>query len=93
MTNKDLGIREVNQNCIVNEYDVLIVGNSSGNITVKLVAANGTSQVFYFKNIGTGTMTITPDCLDTIDGDTTVALTRWDSLCTVDYAKTKWLKP
>jgi hypothetical protein len=93
MVNKDLGVRIVDNNCIVNEHDVLLICNSTVAFTVKLVKASGSSQVFFIKNINTGTVTILPDCTDTIDYYTSITLEQWEGICIVDYSSSKWLKP
>jgi len=92
MKNKDLGIRIVSNNTIVNENDVLIVCDSTEAFTIKLNKASGSSQVFFIKNINTGVITITPDCNDYIDYSTSATLNQWDCICLVDYANGKWVR-
>jgi len=92
MKNKDLGIRIVSNNTIVNENDVLIVCDSTEAFTIKLNKASGSSQVFFIKNIGSGEVTITPDCSDYIDYSIAISLNQWDCACIVDYTNGKWVK-
>ncbi len=92
MNNKDLGIRVVNGNTIVNESDVLIICNSTVAFTVKLTKASGSSQVFFIKNINSGAITVTPDCSDYIDYSTSLTVNQWDCICLVDYVNGKWVK-
>jgi hypothetical protein len=92
MNNKDLGLRIVDNNTIINENDVLIICNSTVAFTIKLIKASGSSQVFFIKNINTGVITITPDCNDYIDYSTTITLNQWDCICLVDYTNNKWVK-
>ena len=93
MANNRFGVREVNESIMINEKDVFIVCNTTKNIDVRLVTANGTLNFYYIKNIGTGVVSVLPDCVDTIDGATGDTLLQNDAICIVDFTKGKWIKP
>ena len=90
--NKDLGIRIVDNNIIMNERDVLLVCNSTVAFNVKLPRASGSGIIYFLKNINTGTITVLPDCVDTVDYYTSLTLFQWDGASIIDYAVGKWLK-
>jgi len=65
---------------------------ASGNFAVTLPAATGTGKVYVVKNVGTGTITLTPTGADTIDGETTIPMTtQYESVEVVDAASASWL--
>jgi hypothetical protein len=93
MSNNRFGVREVTESIMINEKDVFIVCNTTKNIDVRLVTANGTLNFYYVKNIGSGVVSIIPDCTDTIDGATGDTLLQYDAICLVDFSKGQWIKP
>ena len=93
MANNRFGVREVTNSITINEKDVFILCNTSSDITIRLVTANGTLNLYNIKNIGTGIVSIVPDCTDTIDGATGDTLLQYDAICLLDFVKGKWIKP
>ena len=53
-----------------------------GTFTVSLFSADGQAfgRLYKIKNIGSGTITIDCDGMDTIDGDPNITLAQWDSI-------------
>jgi len=62
-------------------YQDFMVECTSGTFAVTLLSAAGiTGQEFEVKNSGTGTITVTPDGSETIDGATTKLLVQYDAM-------------
>ena len=62
----------------------------NGTFTVTLPAATGSGRPLALKNIGTGTITITPDGTDTIDGFSSVYLYQRGGYGLIDGATGRW---
>jgi hypothetical protein len=71
--------------------DAQEICNSASAIICNLPAATGTNRVLGIKNIGAGTVTITPNGSDTIDGNSTQYLMQYESMSLLDYAVGVWL--
>jgi hypothetical protein len=63
---------------------------ASGTFAVNLPAATGTGKVYHIKNIGVGTITVTPNGSDKIDGDSSKTLSQYTSIMLVDGAAAAW---
>lgn len=73
------------------EDDDVIVCDKSSALTITLPEATGSGRRYIIKNINTGIVTVDGDGSDTIDGETTQALSQWSSMQVVDYAANKWV--
>lgn len=62
----------------------------NGTFAVTLPAATGSGDLFLVKNIGSGTVTITPDGSDTIDGLGSYALVGLERVVVLDGAAGNW---
>ena len=72
-------------------YQDFMVECTSGTFAVTLLSAAGiTGQEFEVKNSGTGTITVTPDGSETIDGAATVVLAQYDAVKVMSNG-TNWI--
>lgn len=70
--------------------DDLIVCNGSGIITITLPGATGSGKAITIKNIGGARAVIDGNSTDTVDGDLTQTLYRWESVTVTDYTTGAW---
>ena len=70
--------------------DEVLVCNKGTAMTVTLIAATGTEQRFYIKNIGAGVVTVARAGSDTIDGETSQTVSQYDCLELIDRAAGVW---
>ena len=73
-----------------NDEDV-IVFNSATAIAFTLLPSKGDGREFILKNIGAGAVTLTPYGDDTIDDNSTFALSDNESISIIDYSEETWL--
>lgn len=73
------------------EDDDLIVCSSATPFTLTLLPATGSGRVLNVKNINTGLVTVDGSGGDTIDGETTQVITRYDNIQICDYALGLWI--
>lgn len=71
--------------------DHVLVCNKGTAMTINLPAATGTGRDLVIKNIGAGVVTVDGDGAETIDGETTQALSQWDSMTIVDKSAGNWV--
>ena len=83
-------IRIATNNTTLTTSDQVLVCDKVTALTVLLPAATGTGKMFRVKNINTGVVTLDGSGAETIDGETTQAINRWDSISVVDYVSGKW---
>ena len=69
----------------------LLICNRATAVTVNLPAATGSKKVYNIKNINTGTVTVTPNGVETVDGETTQSLYQYESMTVVDNASGTWV--
>jgi len=86
-----LDVKTKTDTYIATTDDDVIVCNKETAMTVTLPVASGGGRRFIIKNIGAGIVTVDGDSSDTIDGETTQALSQWSSMQVVDYAANKWV--
>ena len=86
-----LDVKTKTDTYIATTDDDVIVCNKETAMTVTLPVASGGGRRFIIKNIGAGIVTVDGDSSDTIDGETTQALSQWTSMQVVDYAANKWV--
>jgi len=86
-----MNIKEVKSAYTVNSKDEFLICNSGSALVVTLGSAVGNDETYYIKNIGAGTVTITPNSPDTIDGDSTKDLLQYESCIILDYDLNTWL--
>ena len=85
-------IAEVTQTSDVIRMNELLVCNSSNPIVLSLKRlATGTACGYYIKNIGPGTVTVTPMLNDFIDGAATRDLLQYESIYIMDYNLHNWI--
>lgn len=84
-------IRVVTANAVLSETDQVLVCDKATAMSVTLPDATASGKMFRVKSINTGVVTLTADTGDTIDGETTQPINRWDSISVVDYTSGKWV--
>jgi len=78
-----------NTNYTLTDLDCVVVFTATASATLPL--ATGSGQIYYIKNVGTGTVTITRSGSNTIDNETTQPISQWESVTLVDYLSGKWI--
>ena len=71
--------------------DDMIKCNGTFTVTLPAVASTPTGKVFYIKNIGTGTITVDGNGSETIDDQTTQALTQYDCMVIMNDGTEFWI--
>jgi phosphoserine aminotransferase len=85
-------IIEVSQTADITGVNQFIVCDSSGPITISLTrAALGLYYGYTIKNIGSGTVTVTPVLNDLIDGVATKDLVQYEAIQIIDYKTNNWI--
>jgi hypothetical protein len=83
---------EVTSTCDITKMNQLLVCDSSQPIIISLKrSATGTYCGYYIKNIGVGTVTVTPMVNDFIDSAATRDLLQWESIYIMDYKLNNWI--
>ena len=85
-----LNVRTVTDSTTIATTDDVLVCNKTTAMTVTLIAATGTEQRFFIKNIGAGDVTVSRAGSDLIDGETSQILATYDSLEIIDSASAVW---
>ena len=85
-----LNIRTETDSTTIATTDDILVCNKPTAMTVTLIAAEGTEQRFYIKNIGAGVVTVARASTDTIDGETTQTVNQYETLEIIDSASGNW---
>lgn len=70
--------------------DEVIVCNKSGTMTITLPAATGLGKCFTVKSINS-TVIVDGNSAETIDGELTQIINKWDSITVCDYASGVWI--
>lgn len=83
--------RVVNINYSLSTNDDVVVFDKIAGITGTLPAANGGGKLYIIKNINVGSLLITGNNLDTIDGQINQTVAQWGKLSVVDYIANKWV--
>ena len=81
----------VTNNYGLTSSDDVVVFNKIAGITGTLPIANGGGKLYIIKNINVGSLLITGNGLDTIDGQINQTLAQWGKLSVVDYVVNKWI--
>jgi len=71
--------------------DDLLVVNRATAVTVNLPIATGSGRTITIKNINTGVVTVDGNNADTIDGELTQTLSRYELINVIDYAANVWI--
>ena len=85
-----LNVRTVTDSTTIATTDDILVCNKATAMTVTLIAATGTEQRFYIKNIGAGDVTVARAGSDTIDGETSQTVSQYACLEIVDSSTGVW---
>jgi len=76
----------------ITRMNQFLVCNSSDPIVLSLKRkATGTACGYYIKNVGSGTVTVTPVVNDFIDGSATRGLSQYESIYIIDYSLNNWI--
>lgn len=81
-------VRTVTSGTAITTADEVLRCN--GTFAVTLPAASGSGDLFLVKNISSGTITITPNGSDTIDGQGTFVLVGYERVVLLDGAAGNW---
>ena len=85
-------IVEVSNTADITGINQFIVCDSSGPITLSLTrSALGLYYGYTIKNIGAGTVTVTPVLNDLIDGAATKELVQYEAIQIIDYKANNWI--
>jgi len=85
-------IVKITSTCDITKMNQLLVCSSSDPIVISLKRlATGTACGYYIKNIGSGTVTVTPVVDDFIDGSATKELLQYESIYIIDYSLNNWI--
>ena len=68
-----------------------MVVNRATAVTVNLPIATGSGRTITIKNINTGVVTVDGNNADTIDGELTQTLSRYELINVIDYAANVWI--
>lgn len=82
------GVRLVSVSGAVDEFDDVLVCSGTITLTLPTVSSIAQGRVFDIKNVDTGLVTIT--ATDLIDGETSQACSRWESLTLLNTG-TEWV--
>jgi hypothetical protein len=85
-----LNVRTVTDSTTIAVTDDVLVCNKGTAMTVTLIAATGTEQRFYIKNIGAGVVTVARAGSDLIDGETSQTVEQYACLEIIDSASAVW---
>ena len=84
-------VTTVTNNYNIGETDDIVIFNKTTAITGILPAINGLNKSYILKNINVGELFVSGIYAQTIDGQTSQALTQWDSMSVVNYASGAWI--
>jgi hypothetical protein len=73
------------------DYDDVVVCNKTTAMTLNLPAATGSGRKLTLKNIGAGRVTVDPNAVELIEGETTQTLIEGECIMIIDYDTGKWL--
>jgi hypothetical protein len=88
-----LPIKIIMSDYYITDKDVILVCNSSSNITIYLYSASGSNDIFKIKNIGSGEVIVQVNGADTIDGLSSISnITQYNTVNIMDYSKGSWIR-
>ena len=87
----ELKIREVTSDSTITQNDSIVICNSTDAIALSLQSATGSRDVYYVKNSGAGTVTLTPTLPDLMDGGATYSLLQYEAAVILDYKVHVWV--
>lgn len=85
-----LNVRTATDSTTIAVTDDILICNKATPMTVTLIAATGTEQRFYIKNVGVGEVTVARAGSDTIDGETSQSILQWECIELVDRYPANW---
>jgi hypothetical protein len=83
-------LQEVKASRTISSKSPYYICNSASVMALTLQSANGSGAMYYIKNVGAGTVTVTATGADLIDGSSTKTLAQYASCILIDYAVNTW---